>query len=81
MKLNTYLEKYKIPVQIFAEMCGVSRSAIYRILFGCDVSLSLAFRINDESKGIVQLKDLLITEDRRKGKKKSKVLAENNQKI
>lgn len=60
MKLSDYLKITRLRQDEFAEMVGISRGTLKNILRGkYDVRLSVALRIEKETKGKVKCKDLI----------------------
>lgn len=60
MKLKEYLKKQRLSVQLFADICGLSRVTIHHYLKGTRIpSLEAAFIIHSNTSGVVSFMDLL----------------------
>jgi DNA-binding transcriptional regulator YdaS (Cro superfamily) len=59
MKLVEYLSKYATPVSVMARRCGISGSAMHKIILGAEPSLKSALAIEDATKGEVTCRELL----------------------
>lgn len=58
MHLKEYLLRKKISMKKFGTIIGLSQFSILRICNGGDTTASIAQKIEQETKGIVTLKDL-----------------------
>jgi predicted transcriptional regulator len=56
--LARYLAKSKLGAEQFAEVAGISRPSVYRILAGEEVRLSIANKAAKATRGKVKLQEL-----------------------
>lgn len=59
MKLQKYLELYSISPTNFAALAGISMPTVYNVLNGRDITLSVAFKIQEATNECVQCKDMI----------------------
>ena len=66
MKIKEYLDKHRLTRIEFAKICGITQTLISRsMLYGGDIMLSTAIKIENGSNGEITCKDLyneLVTE-------------------
>jgi len=63
MKLEIWLEKNRIPIDVFAERVGVHRSSIYRFIKGLAYPRKATMdKIRRQTKGQVNAEDFIDTE-------------------
>jgi hypothetical protein len=66
MKLEVWLEKHAMPIEIFAERIGVHRSSVYRFIKGeAYPRRETMRRIEEVTKNQVSMKDIRDTDTRK----------------
>lgn len=59
MKLNEWLDASGMSPADFSDRVRASRATIYRVLSGKEPRLKLALAIEEETRGLVKLRDLI----------------------